>query len=104
MFNTACPIVCYGIPILWGLVASGLLLLSWNKVVVPLSNVKAAKYWQALLIVVTLAVVCFAPKMMMKKSSHYGHWNKKCTGSTCPYSKNSSNDSKSADTQETSDK
>jgi hypothetical protein len=44
----------------WWLIASGLLLLSWNRVVTTFVTVKKVKYWQVLLVVLTLAVL-FVP-------------------------------------------
>lgn len=53
---------CWAIYILcaigWWLIASGLLLCSWNLVVAAIANVKKAKYWHALLVVLTIAVLC----------------------------------------------
>lgn len=44
--------------VLWWLIASGLLLLTWNRVVAAFAAVKPAKLWHALLVVATLAVLC----------------------------------------------
>ena len=44
--------------IAWWLFASGLLLCAWNSVIAQIANVKKAKYWQALVIVLTIAVLC----------------------------------------------
>jgi hypothetical protein len=58
----------YLICLAWLLVSSGLLMLTWNKVVAAMIKVKSAKYWQALLLVATLSVFC-APRYFM----HCGH-------------------------------
>lgn len=79
----------------WLLISSGLLTLTWNKVVAAMMKVKAAKYWQALLLVITLCVFC-APRYYMHKGCcghHHSscHKDKDCDGDgkkeDCPYSK-----------------
>ena len=55
-----CCVIRILVVIAWWLFASGLLLCAWNSVVARLANVKKAKYWQALVIVLTL-VVLFGP-------------------------------------------
>jgi hypothetical protein len=59
-----CSPWCWAIGILaaiaWWLFASGLLLCAWNSVIASIANVKKAKYWQALVIVLTV-VVLFGP-------------------------------------------
>ena len=72
----ACPLVCIVSAIVWVLVASVLLCVTWNKVIVRVSNLKTAKFWQALLVVVTLLAFC-APRYMMHKKGH-GGWHKGC--------------------------
>ncbi|MEW6055549.1 MAG: hypothetical protein AB1540_02970 [Bdellovibrionota bacterium] len=56
-----CALIC----IAWWLVASGLLFLTWNKVVTAFTKLKPAKYWQALLLVATVCVLC-APRYYSK--------------------------------------
>ncbi len=51
----------------WWLLSSALLFVSWNHVVATLTNVKKAKFWQALIVVATMAAFC-APKC--------GHWGR----------------------------
>ena len=55
-----CSMICC---ILWGLgwwlVASLLLSFCWNKVVTALVTVKEMKFWHALIIVATLAILCW---------------------------------------------
>jgi hypothetical protein len=41
----------------WWLIASWLLLLSWNRVIAAIASVKKVQYWHVLLIVLTLAVI-----------------------------------------------
>jgi hypothetical protein len=57
-----CSLGCWAICILWAigwwLIASVLLLLSWNSVIAAIATVKKVKYWHALLVVLTLAVLC----------------------------------------------
>jgi hypothetical protein len=57
-----CSPGCWAICILWAigwwLIASALLLMSWNSVVAAIASVKRVKYWHVLLIVLTLAVLC----------------------------------------------
>lgn len=64
--------------VLWGMLwwvgASALLYFSWNKVVATLTTAKQAKFWQALLIVATLAAFC-APRYCMKKGRYGGSQN-----------------------------
>ena len=54
---------CWGcsiiIGIVWWLISSGLLFLTWNKVIATFAKVKPAKYWQALLLVATIGSFCF---------------------------------------------
>jgi len=44
--------------LLWWAVASFLLFLTWNKVIVLVANLKAVKFWHALLVVATISVFC----------------------------------------------
>jgi hypothetical protein len=53
-----CWVTCILCAVGWWLIASGLLMLSWNIVVAAIANVKKVKYWHVLLIVLTLAVLC----------------------------------------------
>ncbi|MDO8493790.1 MAG: hypothetical protein Q7S68_00435 [Deltaproteobacteria bacterium] len=78
----------------WWVVSSILLFLVWNKVVAALTNVKTGKFWQALLVVLTIAVLCIAPKMVMKKGgafkckAHAGcHQGSEDHKKFCPYEK-----------------
>jgi hypothetical protein len=50
-------VICILVAIAWWLFASGLLLCAWNSVVARIANVKKAKYWQAMVIVLTLVVL-----------------------------------------------
>jgi len=56
--SPGCWAICIFCAIGWWLIASGLLLWSWNSVVAAIANVKKIKYWHALLVVLTLAVLC----------------------------------------------
>ncbi len=42
----------------WWIIAAVLLYFSWNKVVADILQVRPGKFWQALLVVLTLAVFC----------------------------------------------
>ena len=54
--TSCCWLTCTLVVLAWWLVASALLLATWNKVVKAFFNVKAAKYPQPLLLVGTLIV------------------------------------------------
>lgn len=65
----------------WLLITSGLLFLSWNHVVVKFTKLKKGKYWQALLILLTLVALC---PPMGGKGKCYKHC---CKKGGCEYSK-----------------
>ena len=46
----------------WWVVASTLLFVTWNKVIVFLTGLKEVKIWQALLVVATIAMFCYPRK------------------------------------------
>jgi hypothetical protein len=71
----SCILICIG----WLLVSSGLLLLTWNKVIATITKVKTVKFGQALLFITTVCVLC-APRYYMK-SRHCCHEGK----GQCPY-------------------
>jgi hypothetical protein len=82
------------VAIAWWLFASGLLLCAWNSVVASIANVKKAKYWQAMVIVLTL-VVLSVPFWCGEKScvgawcgsdrEHHGYHKSRCNPSEiCP--------------------
>lgn len=87
MCESNCSIIgCWGIcflaAIAWWLFASGLLLCAWNSVVAKIANVKKAKYWQALVIVLALVVLCgpfVCGKHMCLKARH----RDECCKSNC---------------------
>jgi hypothetical protein len=56
--SPGCWAICIVCAIGWWLIASGLLFLSWNSVVAAIANVKKVKYWHALLVMITVAVMC----------------------------------------------
>ena len=86
-----CPIML-GLAVLgWVLVASVLLYLSWNKVIVSVTNFKAAKLWHALLIVVTMLAFC-APKYMMHKGYRGHHKGCAAHSSSCVCAKSDCSD------------
>jgi hypothetical protein len=58
--SAGCWLMCILGGIIWLLIASGLLLVVWNSVVASLATVKKAKYWHALIVVLTI-VVLFGP-------------------------------------------
>jgi len=70
----------------WFLVASGMVFLTWNRVVAELLSLKKAKFWQAVLVVGTCVVLC-GPKTMMQRK-HYGH-GKCCGKASCPLERGS---------------
>ena len=62
--NICCSPWCWVIRVLvviaWWLLASGLLLCAWNSVITKFANIRRAKYWHALVIVLTILVL-FVP-------------------------------------------
>lgn len=56
--SAGCWVICILCAVAWWLFASGLLLCAWNSVVASIANVKKAKYWHALVVVLTLVVLC----------------------------------------------
>lgn len=58
--------------VLWWLIASGMLVLTWNRVVTAFASVKPAKLWHALLVVATLAVLSL-PCLMSKRGMGRHH-------------------------------
>lgn len=61
--SSSCAAICGGIALLWILLSSGLLMATWNKVVSELFKMKKVNYWQALLVLFTIAVLCAPAKM-----------------------------------------
>lgn len=57
---------CFGWLVVWWLVASVFLYFAWNKVVASLAKLGLVTYWQALLIVATIAVFC-GPSHMARR-------------------------------------
>ena len=82
-----CPIMMIILCLVWFLVSSGLLYYTWNKVITYLFNAKSVKFWQALLIVLTLGFMA-SPKLMMHKPAKWGksHCQTKECGKNCPMS------------------
>jgi hypothetical protein len=84
-------IACF---VAWWLIASGLLFLTWNKVISAVYKVKTVKYWQVLLLVATIC--CFvAPRAWMNRcgsshchKQHCQHESGESKGD-CPYSRSS---------------
>lgn len=58
----------------WWFVASTLLFLTWNKVVVFLTGLKKVKWWQALLFVATIAIFCCPRKYSRYHHGMKTHW------------------------------
>src|SRR6478752_5577524 len=81
--HTGCCLMSIGIYLLWLLITSGLLTLTWNRVVNTIIKVKAVKYWQALLFLLTVTALCLP--CAMKSSCG---WAKKdhCAYSNCHHS------------------
>jgi MFS superfamily sulfate permease-like transporter len=66
-----CPVT---LGVLWWLVASTFLWLTWNKVITQFAKLKQAKFWQAALLIFTLCVLFCLPKAYMRhhKCCHGG--------------------------------
>ncbi len=62
---------CIAMGVAWLLIASALLFFAWNKVLVPLFAFKKGKFWQALLLLVTVCVLCLP--CASKKHGQCGH-------------------------------
>jgi len=69
--GSPCMVMCTLLWVGWILVSSGLLFLTWNKVIAGIAKVKTVKFWQALLFIVTIFVLCAPRYYMMKR--HCGH-------------------------------
>jgi hypothetical protein len=80
--SLGCLTVCILCVIGWWLIASGLLLLSWNKVVAAVANVKKVKYWHVLLVVLTLAVLC-CPLCCGRNACRGKQWSHCKDGKSC---------------------
>ena len=80
--GTQCFLVFIASFVLWLAVASVLVWQTWNRVITVFFKVKAAKFSQALLLLVTICALLF-PCAYMKKQCGKGH----CKDSQdCPYS------------------
>jgi hypothetical protein len=77
MNKNECWVACFGMFVLWWLVASALLWQCWNRVIAKLFSYKTARYSQALLLIATIAIF-LAPCAYMKK--------KHCWSGKCGYS------------------
>ena len=77
--SSGCAVTCVGIAALWILASSALLMFTWNKVITDIFKFKAVKFWQALLVVFTLGVMCLPSKV----GKHRG-----CSNHGCPLEKN----------------
>lgn len=96
-FGGSCWLTCAGIFVVWWLLASGLLFLTWNKVIGGLFKTKPAKYWHALLLIATICCLCL-PRAYVKMSEchrkspcclkHCDRDGEKGDKEDCPYSKN----------------
>jgi hypothetical protein len=67
----------------WWLVASGLLTLTWNKVVCAFAKTKQARYWQALLLVATVCVLCLPRHYMQRRQMMHCGWGHGCCHHHC---------------------
>jgi hypothetical protein len=74
-----CWVLCILGAIAWWLFASGLLLCAWNSVVASIANVKRARFWQAMVIVLTLAVL-FGPLFCGRHALRCHRGDKGCRG------------------------
>ena len=72
----ACGMIIGG-AIVWMLLAAGLSMVAWNKVVVKVASFKTVKYWQALLMVFTIGFLFCLPRYATKSCCH---------GQGCPWS------------------
>ena len=73
------PLLCF---VIWWFISSGLLLLTWNRVISTMTKVKTAKYWQALLLVATISVFC-APKALKHRYCHQKNHCATCCNHDC---------------------
>ena len=87
--GSCCWVTCTIIATLWLLVGSGLLFLTWNKVIVSFTKLNKAKYWQALLLVVTVMFLSLPRYYMQRSMMHRGAcFSHKCDKKDeCPYSR-----------------
>jgi hypothetical protein len=78
-----------GIYLIWLLITSGLLTLTWNRVMNVITKVKAVKYWQALLFLLTVSALCLPCAMKSScgwaKKEHCAYSSDSSKGD-CPYS------------------
>ena len=58
-----------GFAILWWVIASGLLFVTWNRVLVGLFKLGKVKWWQPFLVVLTVCVLA-APCALKHRGSH----------------------------------
>lgn len=78
--------------LLWLFACSGLIYYSWNKVITTMTRMKAVKYWQVLLVMVTICTLCL-PCSMRKYSRCYG--KKSCPMSQhCDHERDDEEDAK----------
>lgn len=94
--QTPCGSCCWvtlACAVAWVLVGSALAMFSWNKVIAKVGSYKAVKFWQVLLLFVTIGVVFCAPRYASKscmggegKSCHSKHCNDCGEHAGCPWS------------------
>jgi hypothetical protein len=83
----------------WWFLASGLIWMTWNRVIGAVVKVKPAKYWQALILVATL-VVFAAPRFYLMKAGcahRAGCGTHCCQSKNCPHHSAEGGDSHSKD-------
>src|SRR4051812_38870853 len=72
-FGTGCILKSIGMFVIWWSVASALVWLSWNKVIGSLFKVKQAKFWQALLLLGTICLLCAPCSYLRGPQGGFGH-------------------------------
>lgn len=80
-YGPGCWVTASLIVIAWWLIASALLWMTWNKIIVAMTKAKAAKYPQALLLLATISFVICLPKWYSKR--HHGYGGRCCDHSDC---------------------
>jgi hypothetical protein len=102
-YGSGCLISSILLGVAWVLASSGLLYLSWNKVLCGYTKLKPAKYGQALLLVVTICSFCaprwyFHQRRMCQTNDRHCHgaWSKK---GECPYGQGQDDDDAKTDSK-----
>lgn len=75
-----CDWHCWGMGLAWLLLATAFVKLAWNHVVSQVWKLKTLRYWQVLLVLVAIIMLCL-PRMAYKK--HMGCCHSE--GKTCDH-------------------